>query len=198
MLKIGITGGIGSGKTTVSKIFNILGIPVYNADIEAQKLMVSQPLLIENIKLNFGENAYLKSGDLNRKYISDIVFNDTKQLQVLNNIVHPAVFNNFFEWCNLQNTPYVLKEAALLFETNFYKKNDYNILVSAPLQMRISNVIKRDNVSSQKVLSIINKQMPEENKELLADFVIHNNEEIFLIDQVLKLHTHFINLAKCV
>ncbi|TAG99777.1 MAG: dephospho-CoA kinase [Sphingobacteriales bacterium] len=196
MLKIGITGGIGSGKTTVSKIFNILGVPVYNADTQAQKLMITEPLLIGEIKNAFGENAYLETGALNRKYISDIVFNDTNQLKVLNNIVHPAVFNNFFEWCNLQNTPYVLKEAALLFETNFYKNNNYNILVSAPLQMRILNVIKRDNVSPQKVQSIINKQMPEENKELLANFVIHNNEESFLINQVLKLHTHFISIAK--
>lgn len=194
MLKVGITGGIGSGKTTVSKIFNILGIPVYNSDTQAQKLMVTLPSLIQSIKQNFGDDAYFKSGIINRKYISDIVFSDINQLQILNNIVHPAVANDYFDWCNLQNTPYVLKEAALLFETNFYKKNNYNILVSAPLQMRVLNVIKRDNVNAQKVLSIIDKQMPEESKVLLADFVIQNNEECFLINQVLKLHIHFTSL----
>ncbi len=196
MLKIGITGGIGSGKTTVTKIFQVLGIPIYNSDTQAQKLMITQPVLIAKIKNAFGDNAYVETGALNRKYISDIVFNDAKQLQVLNNIVHPAVFSHFFDWCHMQKSPYVLKEAALLFETNFYKKYDYNILVSAPLEMRILNVIKRDNVSLPKIQSIINKQMPEENKMLLADFVVHNNEKIFLINQVLKLHTHFISLAK--
>lgn len=196
MFKVGITGGIGSGKTTVSKFFNILGVPVYNADTQAQKLMITQPVLIAKIKNAFGENAYLQTGALNRKYISDIIFNNDKQLQVLNNIVHPAVFSDFFSWCNMQQSPYVLKEAALLFETSFYIQNDYNILVSSPLDTRINNVIKRDNVNREKVLSIINKQMPEENKQLLANFVIHNNEESFLINQVLKLHTHFISLAK--
>ncbi len=196
MLKIGITGGIGSGKTTVSHIFKILGIPIYNADFEAKKLMNTKPLLIENIKQSFGQNAYFKTGELNRKYISNIVFNDVKQLKVLNNIVHPAVFSDFFDWCNIQKSPYVLKEAALLFETNFYKQNDYNILVSSPLCMRINNVIKRDNVNQEKVISIINKQMPEDSKQRLANFTIYNNENSFLINQVLKLHSHFKSLAK--
>lgn len=196
MLKIGITGGIGSGKTTVTHIFKILGIPVYNSDTEAQKLMVTQPMLIADIKFNFGEDAYLETGAINRKYISDIVFNDAKQLQTLNNIVHPAVFKHFLNWCLQQKKPYILKEAALLFETNFYKQNNYNILVSAPLNMRINHVIKRDNVSREKVLSIIGKQMPEENKQQLANFSINNNENCFLINQVLNLHSTFLKLVK--
>jgi dephospho-CoA kinase len=196
MLKIGITGGIGSGKTTVSNIFKILGVPIYNADIEAKKLMVNHPLLIAAIKLNFGESAYLKTGVLNRKYISDIVFNDSKKLKTLNNIVHPAVFKHFINWCNAQKSQYVLKEAALLFETDFYKQNNFNILVSAPLALRISNVILRDMVSKEKVLSIIKQQIPEKNKQQLANFTIYNNEERFLITQVLALHSYFLNLVK--
>lgn len=192
MLKIGITGGIGSGKTTVTQIFQILGTPIYNSDLEARKLMIEDVALKANIKHHFGQDAYLETGNLNRKYLSDLVFKNAEKLQLLNSFVHPAVFKHFQHWCSLQKAPYLLKEAALLFETNFYKQNDYNILVSSPLEMRIQNVMTRDNSSREKVLTIINKQMPENDKEELADFFIHNNEKNFLIDQVLALHDCFL------
>ena len=193
MIKIGITGGIGSGKTIVTQIFNILGVPIYNSDLEARKLMMEDVALKADIKHHFGEDAYLETGNLNRKYLSDLVFNNTEKLQLLNSVVHPAVFKHFQNWCSLQKAPYLLKEAALLFETDFYKQNDFNILVSSPLEMRIKNVMARDQCSREKVLTIINKQMPENDKEELADFIIHNNEKNFLIDQVLALHDCFLS-----
>lgn len=193
MIKIGITGGIGSGKTIVTQIFNILGVPIYNSDLEARKLMMEDVALKADIKHHFGEDAYLETGNLNRKYLSDLVFNNTEKLQLLNSVVHPAVFKHFQNWCSLQKAPYLLKEAALLFETDFYKQNDFNILVSSPLEMRIKNVMARDQCSREKVLTIINKQMPENDKEELADFIIHNNEKNFLINQVLALHDCFLS-----
>ena len=118
-MKIGITGGIGSGKTTVTQIFNILGVPIYNSDLEARKLMMEDVALKADIKHHFGDDAYLETGSLNRKYISDLVFSDAEKLKILNSIVHPAVFKHFQHWCSLQKTTYILKEAALLFETDF-------------------------------------------------------------------------------
>jgi dephospho-CoA kinase len=192
MLKIGITGGIGSGKTTIAQIFKILSIPVYNADLEAKFLMENDADVKANVQQEFGTMAYLENGILNKKHISDLVFNDDAKLQTLNKIVHPAVFQHFANWCALQTAPYILKEAALLFETNFYKQNNYNILVSSPLDIRIQHVMDRDGSSREKVVSIINKQMSENEKEKLADFIILNNEKSFLIDQVLALHQSFL------
>jgi dephospho-CoA kinase len=194
MLKIGITGGIGSGKSTVTQIFEILNVPIYKSDLEARDLMMGDAEIISEIKHHFGNNAYLDSGILNKKYISDIVFNNVEKLNLLNSIVHPVVFEHFKNWCSLQKSPYILKEAALLFETNFYKENHYNILVSCPLEIRIQNVMKRDGSNREKVVSIINKQMAEGEKEKLADFIIYNNEKSFLIEQVLALHHNFLNI----
>lgn len=195
MLKIGITGGIGSGKTTVTQVFKLLGVPVFYADIAAKKLMVNNMGLIAAIKNNFGNNAYLASGGINRQYIADIVFNNPQQLQLLNSLVHPAVFTAYNNWCAQQNAPYTLKEAALLFETNFYTHNDYTILVSAPLPLRIKNLMLRDNKTETQLMTIIDKQMPEPEKQKLANFIIQNDEQSFIINQVLQLHTHFLTIA---
>ncbi|MBD3748792.1 MAG: dephospho-CoA kinase [Sphingobacteriales bacterium] len=194
-LKVGITGGMGSGKTTVCKVFELLGIPVFYADDEAKKLMITDPILVEEIKSAFGKAAYFDDQTLNRKYISNIVFKDPEQLKMLNSFVHPAVFRAMEQWANQQKAPYVLKEAALLFESGSYQQNRFNILVSSPLALRIIRVIQRDQMSREKVLERIKNQFPEEKKAQMADFFIQNNEQEFIIPQVLKLHQELLKKA---
>ena len=194
-LKVGITGGIGSGKTTVCHIFELLGIPVFYADDEAKKLMISDQILVEEIKSAFGAPSYFEDGSLNRKYISDIVFKDTNQLNKLNSFVHPAVFRAMESWSSQQKSPFVLKEAALLFESGSYQHNKFNILVSCPLGLRIKRVMNRDKISKEKVLEIIQNQFSEERKEAMADFFIQNNEEELIISQVLDLHQKLLILS---
>ena len=194
-LKVGITGGIGSGKTTVCHIFELLGIPVFYADDEAKKLMISDQILVEEIKSAFGAPSYFEDGSLNRKYISDIVFKDTNQLNKLNSFVHPAVFRAMESWSSQQKSPFVLKEAALLFESGSYQQNKFNILVSCPLGLRIKRVMNRDKISKEKVLEIIQNQFSEERKEAMADFFIQNNEEELIISQVLDLHQKLLILS---
>src|SRR4051812_20297204 len=149
MLKIGITGNIGSGKTTVSKLFELIGIPVFYADEAAKTLMITDDVLIAGVKQAFGDEAYFADGALNRKYIAGIVFNDEAQLANLNALVHPAVFRAFDSWVATMadDVPYVLKEAAVLFESSSYKFCDKTIMVTAPLDMRIKRVTKRDNIT---------------------------------------------------
>lgn len=193
MLKIGITGGIGSGKTTVSQVFKLLDIPVFYADDRAKKLMVEDQVLIKQIKTEFGEEAYFSNQTLNKKYISNLVFKNPNQLDKLNGMVHPLIFKAFEDWYEQQNAPYVLKEAALLFETNSYQQNHFNILVSCPLPLRIERVMRRDQVTKEQVLERIAAQLPEETKQGLADFQIQNNEHELIITQVLKIHKALLN-----
>jgi dephospho-CoA kinase len=195
MLKIGITGGIGSGKTTVCKVFELLGIPVFYADDVAKTLMVKDATLIQQIKATFGEEAYFADQSLNRKYISEQVFKQPDQLKKLNSFVHPAVFRAFDNWYIQQKAPYVLKEAALLFESGSYQQNDYNILVSCPLTLRVQRVMQRDKVIKEKVMERIAAQLPEETKQSLANYQIQNNEQEFIITQVLQLHSQLLQKA---
>ena len=197
MLKIGITGNIGSGKTTVSKLFELIGIPVFYADDAAKILMVTDEVLIAGIKQTFGAESYLDDKTLNRKHIADIVFNDETQLAKLNALVHPAVFRAFDNWAEQEikdGVPYVLKEAAVLFESSSYKFCDKTIMVTAPLDLRIKRVMHRDNITRQEVLNREARQFPEEKKIQLADYVIKNDESELVIPQVLKLHQEFISL----
>ena len=195
MLKIGITGGIGSGKTTICRIFETLGIPVYYSDIRAKVLMVENPSLIANIKNVFGEEAYLEDGSLNRAYIGQIAFNDKAKLAELNGIVHPAVFEDGNEWAETQkDVPYTLKEAALIFEGGGQQFLDKVITVFAPKEVRIRRVIERDKTDRSAVEARINKQMPDEEKVRLADFVIYNDGKQSLIQQVLKIHNELLKL----
>jgi len=186
MLKIGLTGGIGSGKSTVAGIFKLLGIPVYNADVAARQLMNTSPKIKEAIIKNFGPAAYVNN-ELNRKYIGSVVFNDKEKLELLNSITHPATIEDAEKWMHEQNAPYVLKEAALLYESGANKNMDYVIGVYAPLQLRISRVMKRDNVSADEVLKRMNRQMNEESKMKQCDFIITNNDQELVIPQVLEL-----------
>jgi dephospho-CoA kinase len=194
MLKIGITGNIGSGKTTVSKIFEVLEIPVFYADNAAKKVMVEDTILIDALKSSFGAEAYFKDGTLNRKHIASIVFNDETQLAKLNSIVHPAVFRAFDTWVGqVKNAPYVIKEAALLFESSSYKMCDYSVMVTAPLELRMQRVIQRDGLTRAEVESRNARQFSEEKKIQLANYVILNDNTELVIPQVLELHRKFLS-----
>ena len=196
MLKIGLTGNIGSGKTTVSKIFELLGIPVFYADDAAKKVMVTDQILIDSIKSTFGELSYFDDGTLNRKHIAGIVFNDAEQLAKLNSLVHPATFRAFDEWVKeINDVPYILKEAALLFESDSYKMCDYSIMIQAPLEIRIKRVVQRDGLTREEVERRDSKQFSEDKKTQLADYIIKNDDVQLVIPQVLELHHKICSLV---
>ena len=194
ILKVGLTGGIGSGKTTVAQIFITLGIPVFFADDVAKKIMNEDVELMQNIQHTFGIEAY-ENGKLNRKYLADIVFKDPLKLEQLNALVHPATINAAEKWMQQQNTPYIIKEAALLFEAGTAAGLDYVIGVYAPQHVRIQRVMQRDNVTREEVIARMNKQINEEIKMRLCDFVIVNDEQQLVIPQVIELHQQLIMLA---
>jgi dephospho-CoA kinase len=188
MLNIGITGGIGVGKTTVCRIFETLDIPVYYSDYRAKRLMTGNKKVKAAIKALFGSEAYFKNGRLNRKHIGGKVFQDKSLLEALNAIVHPAVFADAVSWVQEQQAPYVLQEAALLVESGRYKMFDKLIVVSAPEAVKIERVRQRDRKSIAEVQAIIDKQMPDKLKIEKADFVIINDGKTALIPQVLAIH----------
>jgi len=191
-LRVGLTGGIGTGKSTVALIFKLLGIPVYDADSTAKKLMEEDENLIATIKEEFGDEIYFGS-KLNRQLLADKAFNNEPLLAKLNAIVHPAVAEHFNRWTTQYSSGYILKEAALLFETGSYKELDYVILVQSPLETRIEQIKKRDpQRSSEQILSIIERQIPVDEALELADFVINNDEAHMLIPQVLQLQNKLI------
>ena len=194
-LKLGLTGGIGSGKSTVAKIFESLGIPVYYADEAARNLMNTDSDLIAAITKHFGDESY-SSGELNRKYIASQVFNDHYKLDLLNSITHPATIRNAKEWMQQQTAPYTIKEAALIFESGSAEGLDYMIGVYAPQALRIKRVMDRDTVTREEVLKRINRQVNEEMKMKLCDFVIYNDEQQLVIPQVVALHEKLLSLAK--
>lgn len=198
MLKIGITGGIGSGKTTICKVFETLGVPVFYADTVAKQIMTIDPILISGIRDTFGEESYLENGMLNNKHIANIVFNNETELIKLNALVHPAVFRAFDEWdAKLpKHLPYSLKEAALLFESGSYEMCDKNILVTAPHALKIARVTQRDGVSEEQVLARMGKQFTDRQKMKLADYFIENNEKQSIILQVLDLHQQFLKMTE--
>jgi dephospho-CoA kinase len=196
MLKIGLTGNIGSGKTTVSKIFEVLGIPVFYADEAAKSVMVNDRQLIRELKSEFGETSYFPDGSLNRKHIASIVFDNDAALTRLNSIVHPATFRAFDAWvADVKDVPYVVKEAALLFESDSYKLCDQTIMVQAPFEMRIQRVMQRDGLSRDEIERREVHQIDGEKKALLADHIIINDDSQLVIPQVLKLHKLFISLV---
>jgi dephospho-CoA kinase len=195
MLKIGITGGIGSGKTTVCKVFETLGIPVFYADTVAKEIMITDPILVAGIKDTFGEESYFEDESLNNKHIAAIVFNNVDELNKLNALVHPAVFRAFETWeSEIPSTvPYTLKEAALLFESGSYKMCDQNILVTSPMAVKLARVMQRDKVTEAQVLARMDKQFGDEQKMAMADYFIENTEQKSVIEQVLNLHQQFLN-----
>ncbi|MFM6975771.1 MAG: dephospho-CoA kinase [Sphingobacteriaceae bacterium] len=192
MLKIGITGGIGSGKTTVAKVFEVLGIPVFYADLVAKELMLTNVRLRKNLVNAFGNATYRDDGSLNREYLAQLVFSQPEELAKLNELVHPAVFKAFDEWVMKQSSPYVVKEAALLFESGSFKLCDYTLLVISPEEIKIKRLMKRDHAKRQDILARMAKQMTDKEKEKLANEVLINNEQKLLIPQILALHQQFL------
>ena len=191
MLRIGLTGGIGSGKSTVAKIFEVLGIPIYYADAAARRLMNEDDTLKKNIIAHFGPDSY-KDGSLNRAYISSRVFNNKENLEVLNAITHPATIRDANDWMLKQQSPYVIKEAALIFESGSAEFLDHVIGVCAPLSLRLQRIMHRDGVSREDVLQRMSRQIDEKIKMKLCDSIVINDEQHLLIPQVLALHKKFI------
>jgi len=195
VLKIGLTAGIGSGKSTVAQIFEVLGIPVYYADVEAKRLMNTDRELMYEIKKIFGEQAYANNS-LDRKYISSIVFSDPSKLELLNGIVHPATKRDSEKWMLSQTTPYAIHEAALIFEAKVNERLDYVIGVSSPKELRMQRAMQRDNVNREEVIKRMDRQLDEKIKMSKCDFVLINDEQQLLIPQVLQLHQKLIDLSK--
>lgn len=191
MIKVGITGGIGSGKTTVCRIFEVLGVPVYYADERAKWLMEHQPEVVNALVTEFGPTIYDENGRLNRAQLAELVFPHPERLQVLNSIVHPAVFEDGFRWEMEQaaaGAAYSLKEAALLIESGSHQFLDKLIVVTAPEALRIERVQLRDGWSETEIKNRIARQMPEEEKLKLADYIVQNDGQLLLTGQVLYIH----------
>lgn len=187
MYKVGITGGIGSGKTTVSQVFETWGIPVYYADLEAKKLVETDSTLKSEIIQVFGEDAY-KNGIYQRQYMASIVFDSPEKRNQLNALIHPATIRHAARWMELQNSPYSIKEAALIFESGSEKQLDFIIGVTASVETRIRRVMNRDKIDRDAVLARIQSQMDEEEKMSRCDAVLINDNEALLLPQIERLH----------
>lgn len=194
MLKVGLTGGIGSGKSTIAKIFEVLSIPVYYADDAAKRLMNEDESLKRKLVQHFGEAIY-QNGKLDRAALAKIVFSNKEKLQLLNSLTHPATINDAEEWISRQTTPYAIKEAALLFESGAAGQLDKIIGVYAPSPLRIKRVMDRDHVPAEEVKKRMKNQIDEEIKMKLCDFIITNDEQELIVPQVLELHQKLLSLA---
>ncbi|WP_055443524.1 dephospho-CoA kinase [Lacinutrix himadriensis] len=188
---VGLTGGIGSGKTTVAKEFKKLGVPIYIADDEAKKLMNRSKVIRRKLIALFGEDAY-KNDELNRPYLAKIIFNDQSLLQKMNAIVHPKVASHFKRWLKKQDAPYVIKEVAILFENGSYKQCDYIITVTATIETRIARLLKRDETTVSKIEAIMKNQWQDEDKIALSQFVIQNDILENTVIQVQKTHNQLL------
>lgn len=193
MTKVGITGGIGSGKSIVCEIFNRLGISIYNADNRAKWLMNNNVVLKQQLIARWGNQLY-KNNQLDRSFLAGIIFANKEAIEFVNSVVHPAVNVDFKEWFSLHsNEAYVIKEAALLFESNTYREMDVIVTVYAPENLRIERVLKRDNISKPQVINRMNNQLSDEEKVKRSDYIIFNNEQQSLLEQVLNLHNILIS-----
>ncbi len=195
MIIIGLTGGIGSGKTTVATYFLELEIPIYFADTEAKKLMSTSSRIKKKIINTFGDEAY-NGNTLNRAYLASIIFNNKHKLQEMNAIIHPEVAKHFSAWAKKQKAPYVIQENAILFESNAVAKFDYIITVTAPIEIRIQRVIERDSTTKEAVLSRINNQWDDKKKVALSNFVINNITLLETKKQVKDLHKKLIKISE--
>ncbi|MEH6511915.1 dephospho-CoA kinase [Maribacter arcticus] len=194
MIVVGLTGGIGSGKSTIAAMFYELGVPVYNSDERAKHLMNTSKKIRKQLVELLGKKAYLDD-KLNRTFIAKKVFNDTDLLEQLNQIVHPIVRKDFIKWAKKQNTPYVIQETALLFENNAQELYDAVILITAPKELRIARVLSRDESTKEQIVARMNNQHDDENKLELADFVIENIDLKSTALKVLNIHERI--LTEC-
>lgn len=188
MKRIGLTGNIGSGKTTVASCFEILGIAVFNADKQAKLLMNKDVNLKQSLIAEFGKEMYLDN-ELNRKYLSKLAFNDDLVLKRLNALVHPVVQEAFEKWSIQQSGAYVIKEAAILFESNTYQSLDAIICISCPEEIRLKRILKRDDLSEKDVRQRMSHQWAEEKKISLSDYVITNDNSSLVMPQILSVHS---------
>ena len=195
MLKVGITGGIGSGKTWVCRVFQHLGVPLFNADEEVKNLYQTDETLKGFLITEFGNSAYTPSGDFNKAFFREILVDSNKR-ETLNQIVHPLVFKRFEEWSSEQKSPYVIKEAAILFESGADKTVDKSIGVFAPLEIRMERVIARDNRTREEIQTIMNMQLSDDALKSKVDYTIINDNERSVIDQVRALHQVLVNEAR--
>ncbi|KAA3440291.1 dephospho-CoA kinase [Rufibacter hautae] len=198
MLKIGITGGIGSGKSIVCRCFQLLGVPVYDSDTRAKWVMNHDPELREQLIATFGPETFDAQQHLNRAYLSQKVFHNAAELAKLNGLVHPQVRKDFYTWLEQQaHAPYILKEAALMFESNAYTQVDHVLTISAPIALRLTRTLQRDaHRSATDVEAIIAKQLSEEERVSRAQFVLHNDDTRLVLPQVIQLHEQFLQLAQ--
>lgn len=194
MIKVGLTGGIGSGKTTVANAFKALDVPVYVSDVEAKKLMGTSKVIQKKLIKAFGEKAYI-DGELNRPYIAKLVFNNKEKLALINSIVHPKVAQHYSKWIQRQDGPYCIQENAIIFENNKASEFDYIIMVTAPLTERIERVMQRDSSTKGQVLARINNQWSDAKKNKLAHFIIKNNDLENTIKQVKVVHQKLLHLS---
>lgn len=187
-LIVGITGGIGSGKSTVCRVFKLLGVPVFEADLAAKKLYDTNEELKHGLIRLFGEKIYTPDGRLDRKKLASVIFNNDLHLARVNELVHPIVRNEFSKWLeNYKSSPYVIHEAAILFESGFYKMMDFSILVSAPEEQRLERVIARDGATKEMVKKRMEKQWPDEKKQKLADRVLINDNKNLIIPEIIQI-----------
>jgi len=191
MLKLGVTGGIGSGKTIICSIFSALGVPIFYADEKAKILTETCEELKKAIIDEFGKESFNKSG-YNRQYMASLVFRDQKSLLKLNQLIHPVVEKEFLHWFSLQNYHYVIFEAAILFESGADKMMDYSVMVDAPLQLRIDRIMKRDECKREEVEFRMQNQWSAETIRRMADWVVTNDDKTLILPQILKLHKHLI------
>ena len=195
MMLVGLTGGIGSGKSTVASFFRELGIPVYTADDEAKKLMTTSKRIKTKLIKEFGEQTFVDE-QLNRGYIASIVFKDAEKLAILNNIVHPEVAKHFKKWASKQNAPYVIQENAILFESNAASRFDTIITVTAPIDLRFERVLKRDDTTIKQIQSRMNNQLSDDERLQRSDFVIENIDWDITKQQVLDIHNQLLERVK--
>ena len=191
--RLGITGGIGSGKTSVCKVFEVLGIGVFSADREAQRIMDMDKAILSGINAIAGKDLY-KDGNLDRSELASLIFNDNNILSKVNSLVHPAVFENFTKWILMQSSPYVIMEAAILFESGGYGFVDRIVTVVAPVEQRIKRVIQRNKLSQEQVMDRMRNQMDDQERIKRSDFIIQNSENEMIIPAILKIHNEILTL----
>ena len=189
-LKVGITGGIGSGKSVVCDIFRLLGVPIFNSDLESREILQSDALVRAGVKEIFGPQAYAMDGTPDRKFIASLAFSDKSKLAKLNALIHPAVNKRFEDWCvEHSESDYVIKEAAILIESGAYKQLDCVVVVNAPEALRFKRASERDHLTTEEIIRRSKNQLPESELNTYADYKIQNDEAVLLIPQVMKLHS---------
>lgn len=196
MIKVAVTGGIGSGKSIVCKVFQHLGIPVFNADEVAKQLIISQQNIKEGLKALFGASVYRSDGSIDRKMLADIIFNNQLALQKVNQLIHPVVYQAFQSWAKAQCSNYVIQEAAVIFENKHHDRFDVIVTVTAPLEVKIRRCIERDHSTRDDVLSRMKQQLPDEYKIEHSDFVITNDDQQLILPQIIAINKKLIKYGK--